>query len=378
MIPVTLESAVKQCGYQLAEIEVSHWLLACVGKRQYSLGPSILVHFNARSRREIVRMLNSTVGMDHVAHWCGVPFLQQVTYLPGTPMRRFPGDGWIPARGEAHNGQFVQTQARPTFAFRLVDEGPGSSPLSICPSCGEELGEETVMPLTDTPVVECHCGSTRFSALFRQASHEATKQGKIALTIGFNVKGDEALGMGPLAKERAEGLHRWKVWLADEVMCLNRGDYIGESTGGEVRLARHLGKRVRFWEPHQCHPTCRCHFGPVVQPTGDIPSLVALLGPYQSEEIFEQMNLAETLAGRIVLPIGYDYRNPRQPVSAPSQLIRLRHLRRSKIAASKELLLVTREEEILDKETRMERAYGARLGLAERRIVAPKPGSFPS
>src|SRR5581483_10024227 len=193
MIPVTLDSVVKQCGYDLREIAVSHWLLACAGDRQYSLGPSILVYFNVRSQREIVRTLNSVVGQDHVAHWCGTPFLEEVTYSPDTPMRRFPGEGWVPARSEAYREQFVRSTALPTYTFRRVDAGPRSEPISFCPTCKGELSEETVMPLTDTSPVECHCGSTRFSSAFRQAAHEATKQGKIFLTIGCNFKGDEAL-----------------------------------------------------------------------------------------------------------------------------------------------------------------------------------------
>ena len=39
------------------------------------------------------------------------------------------------------------------------------------------------------------------------------------------------------------------VELADEVLILNVGGYIGESTGHELAHARALGRRVRFLEP---------------------------------------------------------------------------------------------------------------------------------
>jgi len=44
-------------------------------------------------------------------------------------------------------------------------------------------------------------------------------------------------------------LHLRKIELADEVLILNVGGYIGESTRRELQHAQQLGKRVRFLEP---------------------------------------------------------------------------------------------------------------------------------
>jgi hypothetical protein len=39
-----------------------------------------------------------------------------------------------------------------------------------------------------------------------------------------------------------------KIDLSDEVLVLNVGNYIGESTGRELRYAKEQGKRIRFLE----------------------------------------------------------------------------------------------------------------------------------
>lgn len=106
------------------------------------------------------------------------------------------------------------------------------------------------------PVIVCLCGSTRFSEAFQDANLKETLSGKIVLTIGCDTKGDDELFdqefMTPdeLAniKARLDILHLRKIDLADEVLILNVGDYIGESTRRELVYARAMGKKVRFLE----------------------------------------------------------------------------------------------------------------------------------
>lgn len=43
-----------------------------------------------------------------------------------------------------------------------------------------------------------------------------------------------------------DALHRHKIDLADEVLILNVGGYIGSATEGELAYAKAQGKRVRF------------------------------------------------------------------------------------------------------------------------------------
>jgi hypothetical protein len=105
------------------------------------------------------------------------------------------------------------------------------------------------MVIEARPVIVCLCGSTRFSQAFRDANLRETLAGRIVLSIGCDFKSDDGLGLTADDKARLDALHLRKVALADEVLILNVGGYIGESTVRELAHARRLGKRVRFLEP---------------------------------------------------------------------------------------------------------------------------------
>ena len=101
----------------------------------------------------------------------------------------------------------------------------------------------------DTPTIVCLCGSTRFGDAFRAANLRETLAGKIVLTVGCDFKSDDALGLTAEDKCRLDRLHLHKIDLADEILVLNVGDYIGESTANEIGYARFRGKPLRFLEP---------------------------------------------------------------------------------------------------------------------------------
>lgn len=104
--------------------------------------------------------------------------------------------------------------------------------------------------------IVCLCGSTRFGEAFKEASLKETLADKIVLSIGCNMRSDqEIFGHLPpdeLAKIKArlDDLHLRKIDLADEVLILNVGDYIGDSTRRELEYARQHGKTIRFLEDH--------------------------------------------------------------------------------------------------------------------------------
>jgi hypothetical protein len=101
------------------------------------------------------------------------------------------------------------------------------------------------------PKVVCLCGSTRFLDAFRKAEYDATLAGQIILTIGCDSKSDAELFKGPDATEikaRLDDLHKRKIDLADEILVLNVGGYIGDSTRSEIDYARRTGKPVRWLE----------------------------------------------------------------------------------------------------------------------------------
>jgi hypothetical protein len=106
------------------------------------------------------------------------------------------------------------------------------------------------------PPVVCLCGSTRFFDEFRRANLWLTLSGQIVLSIGCDTKSDgdlaatAELGHDPAdIKARLDDLHKRKIDLADYVLVLNIGGYVGESTRSEITYARTAGKPVRYLEP---------------------------------------------------------------------------------------------------------------------------------
>lgn len=99
------------------------------------------------------------------------------------------------------------------------------------------------------PIVVCLCGSTRFMREFRDAELHETLAGRIVLTIGCDAKSDDMLKFGVDTKQRLDELHLRKIDMADSVLILNVGGYIGESTAREIAYALSLGKLIRYLEP---------------------------------------------------------------------------------------------------------------------------------
>ena len=101
----------------------------------------------------------------------------------------------------------------------------------------------------EKPKIVCLCGSGRFMDQFNEAEVQETLAGKIVLTIGCNTKDvardDEYMKFKPMLDE----LHLRKIDLADEVLILNVGGYVGESTTREMNYAHATGKKLRWLEP---------------------------------------------------------------------------------------------------------------------------------
>lgn len=120
---------------------------------------------------------------------------------------------------------------------------------------GELQAGEALVKKRSGPTIVCLCGSTRFFEAFQKANLEETLAGRIVLTIGCDTKKDgdlfEGWGMKEVEalKGRLDELHLRKIDLADEVLILNVGGYIGESTRRELEYAKARGKQVRFLEP---------------------------------------------------------------------------------------------------------------------------------
>lgn len=98
------------------------------------------------------------------------------------------------------------------------------------------------------PTTVCLCGSTRFKEAFEKAERDETLAGKIVLTVGL-FGHLEGLDMSGSTKQMLDELHLRKIDKADEILVINVGNYIGESTRREIDYARNNGKRVRYLEP---------------------------------------------------------------------------------------------------------------------------------
>lgn len=92
------------------------------------------------------------------------------------------------------------------------------------------------------PKVVCLCGSTKFKEEFEDANIEESLNGNIVLSVG----GFEYINIGQ--RHELEALHVNKIDLADEILVLNVGGYIGETTMDQIKYAKAHGKEVRYLE----------------------------------------------------------------------------------------------------------------------------------
>lgn len=97
------------------------------------------------------------------------------------------------------------------------------------------------------------CGSTRFFDAFMKANYDETMKGHIVLSIGFypgitDGRHMEGLGCNEKQKIELDLLYFDKISMSDEILVLNVGGYIGESTRREIGWALLQGKHIRFLE----------------------------------------------------------------------------------------------------------------------------------
>lgn len=103
------------------------------------------------------------------------------------------------------------------------------------------------------PKVVCLCGSTKFIETFAIKTWELEQEDYIVLGCTLlpswycPVPHHFAEHQG--VKEQRDEHHLRKIDLANEVLVLNVGGYIGESTRNEIAYAEKTGKPVRYLEP---------------------------------------------------------------------------------------------------------------------------------
>ena len=99
------------------------------------------------------------------------------------------------------------------------------------------------------PRIICLCGSTKFKQEFIDANFFLTMKGNIILTVGWFGHADGEV-YTPTEKEKKalDQLHMRKIDLADKVLVINVGGYIGESTRNEINYAKSHGKPIEYLE----------------------------------------------------------------------------------------------------------------------------------
>ncbi len=92
------------------------------------------------------------------------------------------------------------------------------------------------------------CGSTKFRDEFIAEQKRLTLEGNIVISVGlFGHSGDEEV-WSESTKEMLDDMHKRKIDLADEILVINPGGYIGNSTRSEIEYALKTNKSVKYLE----------------------------------------------------------------------------------------------------------------------------------
>jgi hypothetical protein len=94
----------------------------------------------------------------------------------------------------------------------------------------------------------CLCGSARFADELLAANRDLTLAG--AIVVAPSVSPGRDTERIPDEQRAALGeLHLRKIDLADRVLVVNPGGYVGAAVTREIAYARGLGKPVSFTDP---------------------------------------------------------------------------------------------------------------------------------
>lgn len=91
------------------------------------------------------------------------------------------------------------------------------------------------------------CGSTKFKDEFMKAQKELTLAGHIVISVGvFGHSGSQEC-ITDEVKEMLDDMHKRKIDMADEIMVINKNNYIGKSTRSEIEYALKNNKPVNYY-----------------------------------------------------------------------------------------------------------------------------------
>jgi hypothetical protein len=104
----------------------------------------------------------------------------------------------------------------------------------------------------ERPEIVCICGSIRFVDEMRAANRDLTFAGVIVVAPGVFLRAEDHVADELITNEQKtalDALHLHKIDLADRVLVVNPGGYIGESTSREIAYAQATGKPISFTDP---------------------------------------------------------------------------------------------------------------------------------
>ncbi|WTX00929.1 hypothetical protein OG216_46740 (plasmid) [Streptomycetaceae bacterium NBC_01309] len=99
-------------------------------------------------------------------------------------------------------------------------------------------------------IIAVICGSMRFPDELADAAWRETIAGHIVIAPHVNMHRSHPMWLDPADAERIktelDALHLDKIRMAHQVLVVNPGGYIGQSTRREIEFARSLGTPVRY------------------------------------------------------------------------------------------------------------------------------------
>jgi hypothetical protein len=178
------------------------------------------------------------------------------TRSPNRPATRLHDVNDEPRNGDSNGGTRTYCgevfRVTPRTSVIIIDPAPLVPPglLEWCGNCSTRSPRGRA-PASARPRIICLCGSTRFEQDFRRVAAELTLGGAIVVKpdVFMNDGHADKAHLPPVTaevKQALDALHFRKIDLADEVLVLNIGGYVGESTRREIDYARGHGKPVRY------------------------------------------------------------------------------------------------------------------------------------
>ena len=166
------------------------------------------------------------------------------------------------------------------------------------------------------PKVVCLCGSTRFHDEFVKANFEESLKGNIVLSVAFMPGVQEhgpSVGITKDQKILLDNVYKHKIALADEILVLNVGGYIGQSTLSEMQYATQLRKPIRFLEPVKnpdklfrweryvltaCHPDTWYNSFSLLGKYSDLDTAKQDFEDYKNQQLEDELYLVEVTSNK--------------------------------------------------------------------------------